>query len=74
VVAFLFLKAYPKEGSMINKIQLNDAQVQLAKQWLPSDSHPYAYNRKLLWFRDSLGRKNAINLNQQMVDQLNQLS
>jgi len=58
----------------MNKIQLSDAQVELAKQWLPSGSYPYAYSTKgMLWFRDSLGRKNAINLNQQMVDQLNQL-
>jgi len=56
------------------KIQLNDKQIQLAKSWLPNGSWPYSHNGKLLWFRDSLGRKNAINLNQQMVDQLNQLA
>ena len=58
----------------MNKIQLNNQQVKLAQGWLPANSYPYAHNGKLLWFRDHLGRKNAINLTQQMVNQLNQLN
>jgi hypothetical protein len=56
------------------KVQLNDKQIQLAKGWLPNGSWPYGHNGKLLWFRDSLGRKNALKLSQEQIDQLNQLS
>jgi hypothetical protein len=59
----------------INKIQLNDDQVDLAKQWLPNGSYPYAYNIKgMLWFRDHLGHKNAIKLSADQIQQLNQFN
>ena len=56
------------------KIQLNDKQIQLTKDWLPLGSWPYAYDGKLLWFRDNLGRKNALTLSFDQLTQLNQLA
>jgi hypothetical protein len=58
----------------MNKIQLNEKQIALAKSWLPNGSQPYAHNTKLLWFRDDQGRKNAVNLTPIQSQQLNQLS
>ena len=59
------------------KIQLNDNQIRLAKQWLPSGSHPYAHDNKMLWFWQphySGFVKNALKLSQDQIRQLNQLS
>jgi len=58
----------------MNKTQLNNSQITLAKTWLPLGSWPYAHNGKLLWFYDSYGRKNALNLTPSQVQQLNQLA
>jgi len=57
----------------IPKTQLNDNQIKLAQGWLPLGSWPYAYNSKLLWFRDHLGRKNGLKLSSDQLAQLNQL-
>jgi len=64
---------------MLNsKIEMNDAQVELAKGWLPSDSQPYAYNPKgMLWYwrlhYSGVPVKSSTKLNPEQVDQLNRL-
>jgi len=62
---------------MLNKIQLNNNQVELAKGWLPFGSHPYAYNTKgLLWYwQDWNGKpvKGCTKLSPAQVQQLDQL-
>jgi len=75
VVAFLFLKSLlQKEDVMpINKTQLNKDQIKLAQNWLPDGNYPYGHNGKLLWFYDDKGRKNALKLSPEQIDQLNQL-
>jgi len=58
------------------KIQLNDAQVALAKSWLPDGSQPYAYDGRFLWYWLSwYGQpvKNAIRLSSDQSTQLDQL-
>jgi hypothetical protein len=62
----------------IPKTLLNDAQVDLAKQWLPDGSHPYAYSTKgMLWYWQThptgLPVKNALKLSDGQLQQLNQL-
>jgi len=64
---------------MLNKIQLNDAQIALAKQWLPTGSHPYGYNpdKCLIWYwqNTKMGPvKNALKLDLDQRQQLDQLA
>jgi uncharacterized protein YigE (DUF2233 family) len=63
---------------MINKIQLNSAQVNLAKTWLKPNYTPYAYDptKGTLWYWQSWNGqpvKNAIKLSADQIHQLDQL-
>jgi len=63
----------------IPKIQLNNAQVELVKSWIPDGSQPYGYNpvKGILWFwmphYSGVVVKNAVELSDRQLEQLNQL-
>ena len=63
----------------ITKTPLNNTQVELAKQWLPSGSQPYGYdsNKGLLWYwqphYSGVAIKNALKLSAKQLQELNQL-
>jgi hypothetical protein len=61
----------------INKIEMNDNQVKLAKQWLAEGCEPYGYNNKMIWYWEihysGVPIKNGMKLSPEQVEQLNQL-
>ena len=62
----------------ITKTPLNNTQVELAKQWLPSGSQPYGYdsNKGRLWYWQTwngLPIKGCTKLDPSQLQQLNQL-
>jgi len=64
---------------MLDKTQLNNNQIQLAKGWLPPDSYPYAYSTKgLLWYwqtwNNGLPIKGSTKLDPSQLQQLNQFN
>jgi len=64
---------------MINKIQLNYAQFELATSWLPDGSQPYAYNpdKGILWYLQphysGVVVQNSTKLSPDQLVRLNQL-
>jgi hypothetical protein len=62
---------------MLNKVQLNDNQIALAKTWLADGCEPYAYNGKVVWFWQTTAFglvKNALTLDSNQRQQLDQLA
>jgi len=65
---------------MLDKTQLNNNQIQLAKGWLPSGSQPYAYSpsNRLIWYwqtwNNGLPIKGSTRLTPDQISQLQQLN
>jgi len=64
----------------MNKVQLTDSQIKLAQTWLPNGSYPYTYDpvKGRVWFwqphHSGVAVKNALKLDSNQLQQLNQLN